>query len=205
MIWIGPGPHGNAAAAVAHSLHVGFYNKAETLAVETAVKCIVVHPICGADLKDEAEIRGPAAADPVPDRTRVKHHVQPFVFPGHGKKGIIGDPIPMETDLKSTGFLIRFQGNMGLSLPQGQREGAQMRTLSLYGCIVYEAITWDWGTVKWVLSRPFPPGESAPRPRSPGPAGSGSGDAGGSAAHIGRSGGTGWAAPPGPAPPTSAG
>ena len=67
MIWIGPGPHGNAAAAVAHSLHVGFYNKAETLAVETAVKCIVVHPICGADLKDEAEIRGPAAADPVPD------------------------------------------------------------------------------------------------------------------------------------------
>ena len=126
MIWIGPGPHGNAAAAVAHSLHVGFYNKADTLAVETAVKCIVVHPICGADLKDEAEIRGPAAADPVPDRTRVKHHVQPFVFPGHGKKGIIGDPIPMETDLKSTGFLIRFQGNMGLSLPQGQREGAQM-------------------------------------------------------------------------------
>ena len=55
---------------MAHSLHVGFYNKAETLAVETAVKCIVVHPICGADLKDEAEIRGPAAADPVPDRTR---------------------------------------------------------------------------------------------------------------------------------------
>ena len=94
--------------------------------LKAAVKCIVVHPICGADLKDEAEIRGPAAADPVPDRTRVKHHVQPFVFPGHGKKGIIGDPIPMETDLKSTGFLIRFQGNMGLSLPQGQREGAQM-------------------------------------------------------------------------------
>lgn len=121
---------GMRPAAVAHSLHVGFYNKAETLAVETAVKCIVVHPICGADLKDEAEIRGPAAADPVPDRTRVKHHVQPFVFPGHGKKGIIGDPIPMETDLKSTGFLIRFQGNMGLSLPQGQREGAQMPGVS---------------------------------------------------------------------------
>ena len=34
------------------------------------------------------------------------------------------------------------------------REGAQMP--SLYGCIVYEAITWDWGTVKRVLSRPFP-------------------------------------------------
>lgn len=53
----------------------------ETLAVETAVKCIVVHPICGADLKDEAEIRGPAAADPVPDRTRVKHHGSAVRFP----------------------------------------------------------------------------------------------------------------------------